>query len=342
MIERMEQFPSLHGNPATFQEYARRIEHVKKIIVKHPKFNEAMRQLEEVHELSKESVLAESLYIGGRTGVGKTTLLEQYLERYPRKMMKTYTHVPILYVKVPPRAKSPKALASKILRQLGDLLFDSGSEENMTERIQTFVQKCHIEMIILDEFQHLIDRDTQHVLALASDWLKTLAEEIRIPVVLCGLPESQRIFEHNEQLDGRYANRILFEPFHFGSREEQLEFRKFLKYMDDQLPFCESSNLGDPQTAAKIYYFSHGVPRYIKDMLREATKIALRKGEDCLTERALRDAYHRITRSVRPFAINPFEQSNFDLREVMEVEQKMEEAFLKKSQEARKQGRKKK
>ncbi|QUL57048.1 TniB family NTP-binding protein [Paenibacillus tritici] len=332
----------MNSKQASFKEYATRVEHVKKIVIEHPRFNEAMNLLKEVHELSKESVLAEGLFICGRTGVGKTTLLEHYLERFPRQEMDDYTKVPILYVKVSPRAKSPKSVASKILYHLGDVFFDTGTEENMTGRILHFVRECNIEMIILDEFQHLIDRDTQHVLALASDWLKTLAEEIQIPVVLCGLPESQRIFEHNEQLDGRYSNRIFLDPFYFGSPEEQIEFRMFLKYLDAELPFSESSYLSDPQLAAKIYYFSHGVSRYIKDLVKEATKISLRQGKDCITESSLRDACYRITRSSRPYALIPFDNNKFDLEEWLEVEDKKNQAFIKESQEEIKKRRRRK
>ncbi|MDH6374324.1 putative AAA+ superfamily ATPase [Paenibacillus sp. PastF-3] len=324
-------FESLNGKPASFSDYVQRVAHVKSILVMHPKFAEALSELEEIHELSKHSVMTDQLCILGPTGAGKTTMVEQYASKFPRILERERTVIPILNVKVPPRARSPKVLASKILRVMQDPMFNAGTEENMTNRIQYFVKACDIQMIILDEFQHLIDRETDHVLANASDWLKTFIEEVNIPVVLCGLPVSERIFEHNEQLDGRYPNRILLPPFAFSTNEEIIEFRKFIVSIDKQLPFYKLSHLSDPDIAAKIYYFSFGVPRYIMDLLKQATKYALKKGNDQITQIELRDSFDKITRSIRPYAINPFEQKNFDLMDEIEKERKLQGNLFKTS-----------
>lgn len=318
----MRAFEALHGQRPSFEDYSKRVAHIKSIIVKHPRFKDVFGELEEIHNLSKEMLITDQLCILGPTGAGKTTLVEDYVFNFQRKIEEERTVIPVLHVKVPPRARSPKVLASKILRVMGDPLFDNGTEENMTHRIQNFVQKCGIEMIILDEFQHLIDRDTDHVLANASDWLKTFIEEINIPVVLCGLPESERIFEHNEQLDGRYTNRLYLAPFGYNTKYEQLEFRRFLVSIDNQLPFPNKSNLADPHIAGKIYYFSFGLPRYVMDLLKQATKYALKDGQDILTETNLRDAFYRIKRSTRPYAINPFEMKHFKLEEELSIEKK--------------------
>lgn len=325
-------FGSLGGKPADFAEYSRRVAHVKSIVVMHPGFIEALEELKEIHQLSNESfgsgIAPDQLCLLGPTGAGKTTVVESYVAKCPRIQLKERTVIPVLHVRVPQRARSPKELASKILRVMGDPLFDSGTEGNMTQRIKNFVEKCSIEMIILDEFQHLIDRDTDHVLATASDWLKNFIEEINIPVVLCGLPDSERVFEHNEQLDGRYPNRVYISPFGFNSRDEQKEFRKFLMGIDRDLPFCNLSNLADPSIAGKIYYFSFGVPRYVMDLIKQAAKFSFRRGHDQITERDFKDAFNRITRSIRPYAVNTFEKENFDLIEEIEKERKQQETLF--------------
>ncbi|WP_410511759.1 TniB family NTP-binding protein [Paenibacillus sp. BR2-3] len=329
-------FEPLNGKRVSVSEYNLRIAHVESILVMHPKFSEVLLELEEIHELSKDSLITEQLCIIGPTGAGKSTLVELYVSNYPRKEETERTVIPVLLLKVPPRARSPKVLASKILRIMGDPLFDKGTEENMTNRIQHFVKACDIQMIILDEFHHLIDRDTDHVLATASDWLKTFIDEVNIPVVLCGLPVSERIFEHNEQLDGRYPNRVVLPPFSFSSKEQIIEFRKFLVSIDKLLPFSNLSHISDPEIAAKIYYFSSGIPRYIMRLLKQATKYALKKGDDQISEIDLRDAFDRITRSTRPYAINPFEQNRFDLMEEIEKEQKLQANLFQASPEKNK------
>ncbi|GFN33852.1 TniB family NTP-binding protein [Paenibacillus xylaniclasticus] len=331
-------FGSLNGKALNYRdhEYTKRVEHVKKIIVTHPQYQEVYEELEEIHITSKGSVQASQLNICGRTGAGKTTIVTKYVEQFPRRLTDTGTIIPVLYVKVPPRLKTPKALASKILGQMGDLFANSGTDEELGRRIVQFVHDCQTEMIILDEFQHLIDRDTQNVLATASDWLKLLTEELNIPVILCGLPESEAIFEYNEQIDGRYPRRIILEPFGFEDQAQQKKFRMFLKKLDEELPLSEYSNLSDPVLASKIHYVTEGVPRYIKDLLIEATKLSLKRGLDYINEDSLHDAFHRLTRSNQRYAVNPFGDDRFNYFEAVEIKRRKEEALVREQNQKQK------
>lgn len=323
-------YQSLSGKPLTFRdpEYKLRLECMKKMIVKHPQYQEVYDELEELHITSKGSVQASHLNLCGRTGVGKTTLVKDYAKKFPKEYVGSETIIPVLYLKVPPRLRTPKALASKILAEMGDLFANSGTDEELGRRIVDFAKDSQMEMLILDEFQHLIDRDTKNVLATASDWLKLLTEELNIPVVLCGLPESDDIFEYNEQIDGRYPRRILLEPFGFDDQKQQKKFRKFLKLIDEELPFPEYSNLSDPLLASKIHYVTEGVPRYVKDLLLETVKLSLKRGFDCIHEEALHDAFNRITRSNQRYAINPFMDSKFDYFAEVKKQQTKIKAFI--------------
>lgn len=302
--------------------YLQNIGKVKSVVIKHQRFEEITNELNEIHMLSKKKIACEQLCILGPTGAGKTTLVEDYVRAFKREYKEERTIIPILYVKVPSKARSPKDLASNILRVMGDPLFASGTEINMTHRIQNYIIKCEVEMIILDKFQHLIDRDTKHVLGVASDWLKTFIEEVNIPVVLCGLPESKRIFEYNEQLDGRYTNRFYLLPFSYETQKERTEFRSFLLSVDENLPFPKKSNLADPNIASRIFYFSLGSTRYTMDLIKNATKEALKAKNECITYDNLRDAYYKMKKSNRPYAINPFEINNFELKDEILKEKK--------------------
>ncbi|WP_219837585.1 TniB family NTP-binding protein [Paenibacillus sp. R14(2021)] len=242
-------FESLNGKKASNEELKRRVEHVKKIIVHHPGYGELLEELEMMLVLSEGSVSPEGLYIYGPTGVGKSTVTEEFTARYPRELVKTnegeYTHITVLHVRVPPKA-TPKMLASKILEVMGDPGHHKGTLTDLTSRIHYFVRELGIKMIILDEFQHLIDADTDHVLTTASNWVKTFTEEIKIAIVLCGMPESVSVFLSNPQLDRRYCNKVSLEPFKYGTLKEIIDFRTFLQKIDMELPFHSRSNIADP------------------------------------------------------------------------------------------------
>lgn len=323
------EFPRLNGQPASIKDITNRKEHIRSIIVGHPKYKEIYDRLRETHLFSIGSSQNDGVFLSGLTGVGKSTLLKDYAESYPRKVIEGNTIVPILYFKVPVGA-TPKSVAAQALHKLGDPNFDKGTLVQITVRLLKFVEACKVEMIIIDEFQHLIDRDTSNVLKNASDWVKTFMEEAGIPVLICGMPESKKIFEWNSQIDRRFCTRYTLEAFNYSTKEEQIEFRSFLKSVDKELPFVEQSFLADPQTSEKFYYATNGVPFYIMKILEEATIWAAKNGADKLTEFDFEIGYKSITLSQRPHAKNPFNDPTFNLLDAFDTEERANKRHVKK------------
>jgi len=314
-------FEVLNGIVPSLEEIARRKEHVKRIIIEHPKYKMLAECIKEHHELSINSVQPDGLFLYGETGVGKSTLLKGYAAKYPKYVEEGITKVPILYFKVPVGA-TPKSVASALLFSLGDPNYDKGTGTTQTARILHFIEKCEVQMVIIDEFQHLIDRDTKGVLNRASDWVKSFSEDVRIPVILCGMPESEKIFRHNEQLDRRFCIKEELLSFEYFSKEDQIEFRTFLNVLDKQLPFANKSNLADPFLSEKLYYATNGVPSYIKTILENATVHAVKNGQDNIDELNLFQAFNKIKISKRKGLINPFCKDDFDLYEAIEEEKR--------------------
>ncbi|GMX66748.1 TniB family NTP-binding protein [Paenibacillus elgii] len=334
-IMQASEFGSLKGKGASLEELSKRENHVKKIIIRHPRYQEIFNELRLLYELSKDAVSPEGLFISGPTGAGKTTLLTEFKDLNPRTQEEEFTKIPVLYVKVPPKA-TPKMLASKILHVIGDIFHDRGTLSNLTSRIHNYVKRCQIKMIVLDEFQHLIDSETDHVLATASNWVKTFAEEIEIPVVLCGMPESEKVFISNEQLDRRFCNKLALTPFSYVEPEDQFMFRKFLAHIDEELPFPERSNIADSHIAEKLFYVSLGIPFYVMEMLVKGTRIAVLRGKDFIDEEVLSQAFQKIKRSGRPFTINPFSVPYFDLDKAIKHEQSAIKVYEEKKRKKKK------
>lgn len=314
----MHEFQSLNGIPGDIYELKRRKEHVKRIVVEHPKYKSLLDKLNEIFILSEGSEQPDSVFLSGETGVGKTTLLKMFYDQYPRENEEGYTKIPVLYTKVPVGA-TPKSLASQILLHLGDPNHDRGTEPNQTARLLQFIEKCNVQMVIIDEFQHLIDRDSRHVLNKASEWVKSFTEDVKIPVVLCGMPESSKIFKINEQLGRRYCEQEKLESFKYVTKDDQILFRAFLNVIDKQLPFPNISKLSSPKTSGKIYYATNGVPAYVMKLLEKATVLAVKHGMDSISEEDLRLGFKSLTFSKRPNVLNPFNTS-FNLLEAIEKE----------------------
>ncbi|WP_316570419.1 ATP-binding protein [Neobacillus sp. YIM B06451] len=318
----LEVFEPLNGNIPDTKEIKRRRKHIEEIVINYPGFEQILKEIEDHHLLSTSSEESKGLFLKGEPGVGKSTLLKGYTKRYPSYREEGVKKVPVLYSKVPVGA-TPKSLASSILLRLGDPVYDRGGENSLTDRLLQYIGKemCAVELIIIDEFQHLIDRDTDKVLKKASDWIKSFSEDAAVPILICGMPESENIFERNAQLDDRFSLREEMKSFEYESDEEKHLFRSFLHNLDKALPFSSRSKLADRLVSDKIYYATKGKQRMIKKILVEATIIALKSGKDSIDEIDLYLAYRRINISSRKFAINPFTEDSFYLPEEWENEE---------------------
>lgn len=92
-----------------------------------------------------------------------------------------------------------------MLQKLGDPLYNQGTEKILTARLKQYLLTTDVELLIIDELQHLIDTDTQRVIKKAADWLKQLLNDVNLPIVFGGIKEDAiNIFNSNRQLDERF------------------------------------------------------------------------------------------------------------------------------------------
>jgi Cdc6-like AAA superfamily ATPase len=257
------------------------------------------------HEHSKIAAEPECLAITGDTGAGKTTAYMRYVLKHPRRETREGTKVPVLPAAIPVPA-TVKSLATKLLLKLGDPVADRGTVVNQTLRLQRLMRACCTELIILDEFQHFIDRDSLKILVTVSDWLKELLNETRIPVVLIGLPSSVRVLDANEQLRRRFGLKLSLDPFRWDTPEQRMEFRKFLRVIDDKLPLADRANLADEEMAYRFFCASGGVIAYVMKIVRAATSLAVERSAKTLELEMLAEAYEERLGMNGPAKKNPF------------------------------------
>lgn len=181
----------------------KRKELIERIHITFPRFGSVLDKIAYCHEHSKIAAEPECLLITGVQGAGKTTLCKAYARRYPRTQTREGRIIPVLSTFVP-SITTKKSLPTRLLHALGDGAAEKGTSVNQTLRIIKLVRDCGVEMIILDEFQHFIDSDSNAVLVNISNWLKDLINETGKPVALVGMPHSEVVLAANPQL-GRYT-----------------------------------------------------------------------------------------------------------------------------------------
>ncbi len=293
-----------------------RLNMVNNLYISYPRFKDILSAIEYCHHFSYCKDEPECMFLAGQSGVGKTTIYKTYANLYPRQINPEGTTVPILAVTIPAPA-TVKTVVSKMLWELGDPAYDKGSIGNQTIRLIGLLSDCAVELIILDEFQHFIDRDSDKVLRTVSDWLKTLILETNLPIILIGLPESEQVLklESQSQLSRRFANRCYLHPFSW-QEDEGKEFRTFLNLLSSKIPLVETFNLSDEYTARRIYYASDGIVAYVMKLIRYGTYLALQQNQEKLDLSLLSVAFEKYVQADKPGKVNPFIIDDFEIDSV--------------------------
>jgi Cdc6-like AAA superfamily ATPase len=260
-------------------------------------------------EFSKISAEPECMVIKGDLGLGKTTLGKAFVRDYPRVITEEKTVIPVLLVKVPIPA-TVKGFASAILKAFGDKAYNKGVTISQTLRIYDYIRDCKTDLMIFDDFQHFIDRESLKVLRTLSDWLKNLIDETGKPIIVVGMPSCDAVLDHpqNEQLRRRFSTREYLEPFGW-RKDERSGLRTFLDMVDEKLPLLECSHLSNFNTAYLIHKATGGTIAYIMKLVRRAAALALEDGVEKIDYDHLAQAYEELLAQNNPTMKNPFEIS---------------------------------
>lgn len=139
---------------------------------------------------------------------GKTACIEEYIRRaIAQHAGQTGQRNPHLILYVPLRGfTTPKSLCQDICRQLGDENWQIGTLFDLINRMQDFVVRAGVEMIIIDEVQELKGKrtDRQDVTNL----LKSILNHGVAPLVLVGDETSEKMFEENIHLGNRAGSTL--------------------------------------------------------------------------------------------------------------------------------------
>ncbi len=174
-------------------------------LIRYPRFIQLHDTIRRCQRLSKKSNEPQCISLEGRPGAGKTTLVKAYASAFPRIETEEGTDIPIFYM-LTPSPVTVKGMAETMLEQLGDPAAHRGSQPSLNSRLSKLIVACNVELVILDDFHHLIDTETNRILRKVSDWLKVLIKETQVPFLVVGIEGKVRqILKENEQLSRLFA-----------------------------------------------------------------------------------------------------------------------------------------
>ncbi len=285
-----------------------RLAYVEHIRVLYPRWQECIAEIRRCHQMNTLAAEPQCLMLVGPTGAGKTTLVDSYTKDFPAVFSEKRLRRPIVQATIPTPA-TVKNLETTLLDALGDPRAGQGTVGGMARRLINFFSDCSVELLILDELQHFVDRDSQKVLQTVSNWLKTLVKETKVACVLVGLEgEAEQVVDSNPQLARLFGDPHVLAPFTWDEQRPATiqEFRTFLSQLESMLPLKEPSNLASHEMAWRCFVASEGIIGYVMALVRRATALTLSQGREHLDAVLLSEAFTQRLAGKRRGISNPF------------------------------------
>jgi hypothetical protein len=260
----------------------RQLSEFKDCFVEHPILTTIIEDFERLrfnHSLGGDQ---QCMLLTGDTGSGKSHLINYYSKRFQSQQRRDVVTKPLLLSRIP----SKLTLEQTIIQLLTDLgQFGSGyrlgksSELDLTESLVKCLKICETELIIINEFQELIEFKSLKDRQLIANRLKFISEETSIPIVLVGMPWATTIAEEPQWASRLICRRVI--PYFKLSDGVEI-FVRFLMGLALKMQFKVMPQLEDQHTTLALFSASSGEIRKLKHILNEAVKAALLAGAETL------------------------------------------------------------
>ena len=230
--------------------------------------------------------------LGGDSGMGKTTYLNWFTAQHIPDVERERNHVPVIKIDAPVNNKSPKPLFQRMILECGMTYHPKDNEEDLLAQLVVYIQKCGVEVIIVDEIEHLVRHELRRRLLEVSN------VSPGVPIICASCTPEQWV-EGDSEIAGRWNDYFGLVPYK-GERLEGL-----LTFIEIFLPFTRDSQLGRMKIkstdgkqqagpASLIEGWTKGVLRDIMILICDASQRAIQKNQPCLSPTLLLESWRNI------------------------------------------------
>ena len=247
-------------------------------MVMHPQVEVIFNDFDELRRNRLFQKDQQCMLLTGDTGAGKSHIINSYKKRVLATQNFSRETIPVLISRI----SSDKGLDPTLIQLLEDLeLFASKQRKgrfktDLKKQLVDNLKRAQVELLIINEFQQLIEFKSRKERQEIANGLKYISEEAQIPIVLVGLPYAEIIAEE-PQWSSRLIRRKRIE--YFSIQKDSKYYRQYLMGLAKHMPYTEPPKLEDKYTSIALFSVCRGENRALKHFLSESLALALSNGE---------------------------------------------------------------
>jgi len=283
----------------------------KSCFVEHPILTQIIQDFERLRANRQLGGDQQCMLLTGDTGSGKSHLINHYKQRFQRRQIGQVVTCPLLVSRIPSKLDLEQTMI-QLLYDLGQFGSERrkgrSSDIGLTESLVDLLKLCQTELIIINEFQELIEFKSAKERQSIANRFKYISEEAGVPIVFVGMPWAESITE-----EPQWASRLLYRRqipyFRLSDPQGPEVFVRFLKGLAMRMPFEVVPKIEKKEIALALFAASRGEVRKLKHLLNEAVALAMEGGSQTLHRNHLASAFAVFY----PSLTNPFEQKPEEL-----------------------------
>lgn len=253
--------------------------------------NEVIEVMQGLMNKVKQHRMPNLLLIGDSNN-GKTTIIQDFAERFGESYSDEHLVVPVCLIQAPPSANE-KDLYISLINYFALPYRSSDSAGVLRAQAVHTLRETHVKILIIDEVHSMLT-GTARQQRLIMNAIKYLCNALQLPIVLCGTKDAVRILH----TDPQHASR--FDVAELPLWQNDKEFRRLVGSFERILPLKKPSNLTETSVLNLIYSISGGNIGNIKRLINECAIEAIESGEERITSKMIEDrSWLRPTKGLR-------------------------------------------
>lgn len=237
------------------------------------KLNDKIRKVRDFRSFGQQR----NFLLGGESGMGKTTYLNWLTGQFLPTVEKERNRVPLIKIDAPESSnRTPKPLLQRIILECGLNYVKGDNEEDLLMKLVLYFQKCQVELLMVDEVEHISRDEMRRRLLEVSNLTPG------VPII-CASCHPLRWVEGDLEIAGRWNDYFELKQY-TGDRLSQL-----LAFVELLLPFPQPSSLAlfeikadQGQSVAGpaqlIEKWTGGILRDIMLLVLDASQQAIKRG----------------------------------------------------------------